>query len=78
MPNTTVFFRFSHRDEHKEVLDIEHQKEKVKEVIASIMHNRAKYQAALIDDVLKYGPKPLTSLRSKTHLNYFDSYFSVP
>jgi hypothetical protein len=44
LPNTTVFFRFSHRDENKEVLSIEKQKEKVKEVLSRIMHNQAKYQ----------------------------------
>jgi hypothetical protein len=40
-PAATVFFRFSHRDEHKNALSVTDQKEKVRSVITRIMANHA-------------------------------------
>jgi hypothetical protein len=55
-PTATVFFRFSHRNECKETLSINEQKEKVKEVIKTILAHRNAFQESIISDVIKFGP----------------------
>lgn len=77
-PAATVFFRFSHRDEHKNALSVTEQKEKVKSVITSIMAHHARLQDAMIDEIIENGPKILAQHRSKTFMNYFDAYSSIP
>lgn len=73
-----MFFRFSHRNECKETLPLAEQKAKVNSVIKTILRNRDEYQERVIEDLLKFGPNPLTQCRSKTFLNFFDPYFSLP
>lgn len=47
-------------------------------MITRIMANYAQLQDAMIEDILKNGPKILEQHRSKTFMNFFDPYSSIP
>lgn len=73
-PVATVFFRFSHRDDKKQFLKVQQQKQIVAQVQQTILQCQKEHTQRLVEDATTYGIDTVKHRVSQTFLNFFDIY----